>query len=533
MNKENSVLSLYVTKAIYEADRPYRYPNDEAHEGSGFIIDIVKGLVATNAHVVSDAISIVGRLPRTGKRDLSLEVLGISREKDLAVCKISSEDISLITQGMKKTDYHLLNLTFGDSMKVKAGDSVITLGYPLGQENIKITTGVISGFEIVPEESNELSEIEDSYLRSPSYIQISAAINPGNSGGPLLNSKGEVIGINAAGYLYAQNIGFAIPSRTFLAIYSELISSPFLKMPTLGLEWCKTSRELMKMQTGSSATYGIYVRSFYPDSCFDLLQKGDIIRRLDYVDMFWNRNGESSNLSPIKDLKTNGTVVTVFFDRFGMTNKIGMLKNVDEPDDTKIEFERIFTDRRMTLGEVMDMVPIGTKLTLNICREQNWYKLKTDYIFVESDRIPHIYPRIHPYDYEIVAGICVCNLDMAHIQLFENLSCFLDDSKNRYQKHVVIVQVFPDTNAFKTQVLKPGHLIKSILGYNSNFELISDSHRAILSLEDVRHILHLRPDILQITTTDDCTFMVSASIFMKQDQNVLKNYQISHKYLFD
>ena len=154
-------------------------------------------------------------------------------------------------------------------MDVNNADEVLTIGYPLGQENIKYTTGVVSGFDVIKMKDEELGLREDSISRNSSYIQITAALNGGNSGGPLLNSKGKVIGINAAGYLFAQNVGYAIPSRTFLSIYCDLIKSTVVKMPTLALEWNKSSPELMEMKTGNEKTHGIFVRKVHPDSCVD------------------------------------------------------------------------------------------------------------------------------------------------------------------------------------------------------------------------------------------------------------------------
>lgn len=524
----NSVLSLRVIKAIYRPDRPYLNPTDKEIKGSAFIIDIEKGLVVTNAHIVGNAISIIGRLPILGRRDISLELLGICREKDLAICKIL--DLSLVTSAFSKGDLNKLNLKFGDSMEVKAEDIVTALGYPLDSSNIKITNGLVSGFEIL-DDNKTLNEIEDSFLRSPSYIQISAPINHGNSGGPLLNRKGEVIGIITSGYPEAQNIGYAIPSRTFLAIYNELINNQVVDLPTLGLEWSRTNRELMKKQTGTSSTYGIYVRKIYPDSCFDLLEKGDIIRRIDYLDMFWDERGNSKSPFSLDSLKLNGVLVTIFLDRFGLTTKICKLKNPDESDDAKIEFEKILTERKMELSEVMDMVPIGTDITINLCRAGSWYKLKSKYISTPSERIPRVYPRITPYQYEIFAGLCLTNLDSSHFEIFENLSSFEQDPINRYRRYVIIVQVFSESSAGKSQILKAGHLIKSILAYDKNLELIADSNRIISSLDDVHHILHLRPTQLQITTTDDSTFLISTSTISKEDKDIISNYKINHKYL--
>jgi S1-C subfamily serine protease len=529
MDKANSVICLTVTKAIYNFKRPYQNFKDRESVGSSFLIDAIKGYVVTNAHVVSNCISIVGRLPKMGKKDISLELIGICREKDLAVLKINSADLALITNGMTALEIANLNLKFADSMSVKAGDKVKTIGYPLDSTSVKITTGIVSGFERV-ENDEDGSDREDAISRTPTYIQISAAINPGNSGGPLLNSNGEVIGINAAGYLYAQNIGYAIPSRTFLAIYPELLKTGIVNMPTLALDWCKTNREIMKKQTGSSSTYGIYVRKVYPDTCCDVLEKGDIIRRIDYMDTFWKFNGETNKSAfHLIEHKEPGVLVTIFIDRFGMSTKIGRLKNPSEPDENKIEFDKIFTERKMEISEIMDMVPVGSDIYLNMCRMNEgkpvWYMLKTKYVYTPNDRIPYIFPTLTSIDYEIFGGICVTELNMDVMKKFDSLKCYRSELSNLYKRQVIIVQIFPETTAYKTDSIKPGQLLKSVYGYNSNMELLKESYRAIQTLEDVRHVLRLRPDYIEITCTDNSVFLFSTA--QKEDQLIRERYHIN------
>ncbi|GAH09292.1 unnamed protein product, partial [marine sediment metagenome] len=140
-------------------------------------------------------------------------------------------------------------------------------------------------------------------------------------------------------------------------------------------------------------------------------EKGDIIRRIDYTDLCWKSDG-SSNVN-LENIGKQKTLVTVFLDRFGMTNKIVKLKDPDELDETKIEFETVFTEKVLSLSEVMDMVPINSKLILNICRNQQWYKLKTEYIVMSSERLTW-----ESSGYEILAGLCVANLTRDYLNIF-------------------------------------------------------------------------------------------------------------------
>lgn len=500
----NSVLQLKIIKAIYEPSTPYTNPKQMIFFGSGFIIDIKRGFIITSAHIVSDAISIIGRLPKTGDMDITIELIGISREKDLALCKIKHDDLLYIIRGL--TDICELNMMFDDSMNMTHGDSILTIGYPLGQSKIKYTNGIISGFESI---KHQFGNAEDTISRSPTYIQITAAINPGNSGGPLLNKNGKVIGIISGGCPCTQNISYAIPSRTFLAIFHSLLKEPIVKSPTLALNWSTTNRDLMKLKTGSSSTYGIYVRSIHPDSVPNRLLEGDIIRRIEYEDPFW---GSYENFDVTNENFKNTVPVSVFLDRYGMTTCIGELedpKNVDNP-----ELKQIFTSRKLYLSEVMDMIPINSNITFDICRDGKWYNLKTKYSYIKSDRIQHIYPHIKKVDYEIFGGIVCCNLNMSHLYKYNNLNYIMTDDKAKYKKQVVIVQIFPNTNAGKSQILKPGHLINKL-----NDQDVSD-------LEDIRRILRDHPSTLSIHTNDNSLFLIDTSTVITEDKKSIMKYNI-------
>lgn len=572
MDKSNAVLSLRVVKGKYDYCKPYRDCKEKSSRGSGFILDIKEGIVVTNFHVIENAISINGRLPSLGQKDISLCVLGTCREKDVALLKIN--DLNMLA------DESIPSLKFADSMMCQPGEPVIALGYPYDSERVKMTTGIFSGMGVADitsdDNKNGIVEKEDSYNRPPTYLQISAPINPGYSGGPLLNYKGEVIGINSAGYEGAQNIGYAIPSRVFAVIFPQLLKNLLVKMPNAGFSFCSTNRELMKCLTGTSSTYGIYVTSVDPDTCFDLLEKGDIIRRLDYRDIFWKISSKDSSkeikgkLEKEENFLRNftdgdlekGTLVTVFFDRFGLSTKIGKLKNPDEVDDDKLEFEVVFTDRKMNLNEIMDIIPIGTELTLNICRlgrnEDNkivpsWYKLNTKYTPHETnkERIRYALPgwsnssnsnSLTTQNFEIFAGCCFMNLCKQHF-FSSNGGLNIDSSKDFTKYHVIISHIFPDSSVAKTQSLYPGNIVTRLCGYNGNWEL--ETEKEIYTLEDVKNFLHcikkknldklckVSIEYLQIHTSDDRTCFVSVNIAIQEDISILKNFNVRCKYFFE
>ena len=164
----------------------------EQNIGSGFIIS-KDGLIITNKHVVADTTASYKVLDNDNKK---YDVEKIYRDplNDLAILKITASNLK--------------PLPLGDSSKIKLGQIAIAIGTPLGEFKNTVTQGIISG---VGRGINTSSPYEGYVEKLDHVIQTDAAINPGNSGGPLLNSKGQTIGINTAIAQEGQNIGFAIP----------------------------------------------------------------------------------------------------------------------------------------------------------------------------------------------------------------------------------------------------------------------------------------------------------------------------------
>lgn len=158
--------------------------------GTGFIWD-KNGLVVTNYHVVQGATRIIIELQ--DRSEWEAEIIGVAPEKDLAVLRIEAPPEQLVT------------LPLGDSTELEIGRKVLAIGNPFGLDTT-LTTGVVSAL------GREIASTGNRKIRN--VIQTDAAINPGNSGGPLLNSLGQLIGVNAAIYSpsgASAGIGFAIP----------------------------------------------------------------------------------------------------------------------------------------------------------------------------------------------------------------------------------------------------------------------------------------------------------------------------------
>ena len=183
--------------------------------GSGFVFD-KKGHIITNAHVVKDSSKVV--VTFLDGRSYNAEIIGTDEFTDLAIIKVNA-------------DLVLLNpLSIGDSSKLKVGEQIAAIGNPFGLSG-SMTSGIVSQLgRLLPSGAGSYS--------IPDVIQTDAAINPGNSGGPLLNMRGEIVGINTAIQSTTgefTGVGFSIPSQTVAKIVPTLIEKGEYKHPWIGI----------------------------------------------------------------------------------------------------------------------------------------------------------------------------------------------------------------------------------------------------------------------------------------------------------
>src|ERR671921_1434486 len=226
--------------------------------GSGVIIDS-RCHVLTNNHVVDDAQRL--KITLTDGRIFNGKVIGTDETTDLAVVKLDSTE-------------SLPFATLGNSDDLKIGQIVVAIGNPFGLTGgPTITAGIISAL-------NRKLQFENGILE---LIQTDASINPGNSGGPLINTKGEIIGINTAKMPYAQGIGFSVPINVAKTIMMDLIENGRVtKRLWVGISTIKITKQLADyyiLPTEEGALIA-QVQSNSPAYYSDL-RKGDIIESLD------------------------------------------------------------------------------------------------------------------------------------------------------------------------------------------------------------------------------------------------------------
>ncbi|MBU3594156.1 DegQ family serine endoprotease [Polynucleobacter sp. 71A-WALBACH] len=218
--------------------------------GSGFIIDS-SGMILTNAHVVEGANTIYVTL--TDKREYKAKLLGMDKRTDVAVVKIDARDLP--------------KLPLGDSSRVRVGEWVLAIGSPFGLENT-VTAGIVSA------KSRDTGD----YLP---FIQTDVAVNPGNSGGPLLNTAGQVIGINSqifsrsGGYM---GISFAIPIDEAMRVADQLRTNGKMTRGRIGVALGEMTKEIAE-SLGLGKPRGAYVRNVEPGgpAAVGGIESGDVI----------------------------------------------------------------------------------------------------------------------------------------------------------------------------------------------------------------------------------------------------------------
>ena len=237
----------------------------ERGTGSGFVLS-KDGRIVTNAHVVEGA-DMVDVTLKDG-RTFEGKVLGVDTLTDVAVIQLEAQNLPVAPIGTAET--------------LIPGQWAIAIGNPLGLDNT-VTVGIVSAIG----RSSAQVGISDKRVR---FIQTDAAINPGNSGGPLLNDRGEVIGINTAIRANAQGLGFAIPIETALRVATQISTSGSAEHPFLGIQMLDLSEEVRdELNTDSNLPFevtreaGVLILQVLPNSpaAASGFQPGDVILTID------------------------------------------------------------------------------------------------------------------------------------------------------------------------------------------------------------------------------------------------------------
>jgi serine protease Do len=393
----DTVVQLFVQLSAIDLLEPYKTPQQGSAVGSGFFIND-EGYLITNAHVVISAKTVWGQIPSLGKHIIDMEVIGMSPERDLALLRVTQEGRELITRELGGIPY----LPLGDSDLVRRSDDVLAIGYPLGQQSLKSTNGIISGHE-------------------HHLIQMSAAINPGSSGGPLLNIKGEVVGVNSSGITEAQNVGYAIPINTLKTILHDLYEVKILRKPFLGVRFNNSTETLTKF-LGNPLPGGCYVIETIKSSP---LEKAGVMRG----DMIYEINGHA----------------------------------VDMYGDMSVPW----SEDKISIIDYPVRLSIGDPINLVVFRKGQKKQFTVTLELPELQAIRSIYPGYETIDYEIFGGMVVQELNVNLIRLLGDHATGLRkyaELKHQSEPVLIITHVFPDTQLYRGRNLPIGATLNEING---------------------------------------------------------------------
>jgi len=238
-----------ITQKVVEYDFFFTPVPTDGGTGSGCMLDL-DGNILTNYHVIESADSLEVSLPdRTKYR---AKVIGFDKQNDLAIIRL-----------VNAPKERLHPIALGDSSSLKVGQKVLAIGNPLGLQNT-LTTGIVSSL------GRRLNTDDGTLVDN--VIQTDAAINPGNSGGPLLNSAGEMVGINTSIFTIrgggSIGIGFAIPSNTIRRVVTELIREGRVRRAWFGIEGYELNADLAS-ELNLPVNDGILIAKVYRGSSAD------------------------------------------------------------------------------------------------------------------------------------------------------------------------------------------------------------------------------------------------------------------------
>ena len=398
INKYNlTIVRIRVHKLDFNWLEPYNKNSSYESIGTGFFIN-KEGYILTNLHVVNKGIKVYIQIPESGNKTYDSDIISVYPKLDVALLKIKNYN----------NEFYL---EFANSDSVLKGELSLALGYPLGQNKLKITSGIISG-------------IQDG------DIQTDSPINKGNSGGPLLNKYNKVIGINYAGYDDAQNIGYSIPINYVKLILGDMYKTKLINFPVLCCVFNNTNNILLKLT--KLCNEGYYVSNVLKNGTFDLanIKNGDIICSFDdkkidnYGEIFIEKLNTKIHISNYLKYKKVNDIVNIILIRDISNN------NFQNKNNIKL---------------------VNTKIKL---LPNSYYKIR-DYHFQYEN-----------IDYQILGGLVMMELTNNHLNSFEDK----ENTKlnkynkiyNKLEKKIIITHILKGSKVSEDNIFKPPQILISI-----------------------------------------------------------------------
>lgn len=411
---EDKVCRIYADSIEMNFQIPFMMNPPNRGQGTGFFID-KHGYFLTCAHVVDNATRIYIEIPSHGSKKYEAEVVGICFDLDTALLRVKEKGVKI------RSCFRL-----GDSKRLSQGDHVNVIGFPANfmdgeaqitiENNLKITEGIISGFQY-------------------GKIQTDAPINAGNSGGPLVNHRGEVVGINSSKVVdqSIENVGYSVPMHHVKVVLKEMYSrekasqqKKMVEVPSLGGEFCNGSEGYLGDREG------VFVSKVYKGGFLEKvgIEAGDVILSLDGKKM----------------------------DHYGKFLR-------EEYLGSKTDLDYFLND-----------YAVGEKMRVEYLRDG---KMKR----VVGKLMPHqlpvriLYHIYEPIEYILCGSMVLMNLALNHVLLMPITGAEYLKVSKRAEEKVVISYIYPNSTINKMDILKTFDVISKIDGVE------------IKNLEDVKKAL--------------------------------------------
>ena len=416
---DDLVVRCKIQKIELDWKEPFNTKKGYESIGSGFFID-KEGHILTNYHVVSDSIKVNIQLPKYGNETYDCDIISVFPKIDVALLKVKN---------YKNKDY----LELGDSDLIKKGDLSLVLGYPLGLDKLKMTSGIVSGYQ-------------------DGDIQTDSPINSGNSGGPLLNKNNKVIGINYAAYDDAQNIGFAIPINYVKIVLEDMKKTKIINYPVLGANFNNSNKTLFVLNNNKECNQGFYISNIFENGPFYNagIKVGDILCSFD-----------------------NKKV-----DNFG---EIFLKKN----------------NSKFFIGDYLNFKKIGDKIPLKILRNNKIINKQIILGDNKFYKIRDMFKNYDNIDYQIFGGLIMMNLCNNHFDEFKkkkNIQVY-NNIINKTKGKVIITSILEGSKLSNQDIFDTPIILNEVNGKEvTNLNDLRNNLKNILQENNIKYFSFLTDD---------------------------------------
>lgn len=448
---------------------PYKNRDTKKSIGSGFFIDR-EGHILTCSHVIQNSQKIYIEIPDEGDKKIEVVVKGLCPEFDIAL---------LQTVNYKNEEFYDLH-SREEIYTMKPGKEVYAIGFPLGQDNLKFTKGIISG-------------------RQNSLIQTDTPINPGNSGGPLL-LDGKVIGINTSIILFTNNIGYATPISFYYIIQNELFQAGedrLIMRPHAGIHFQNSNEALLEMNK-CKCLGGILVKDVFKGSPISKsgIQKGDIICKVNNI--------------PV--------------DNYGL-----------------FEFE--WFNEKMRLPDILKTVKKGENIKIDFWRGKKLFQksFKFTLFKLPMDKKYPLFER-EKIDFEVFGGMIFMEMTDNHLALImDNLERDFSNNNQMSKIYTNLLQYLSPENKRESKVIIT-HIFPN--SYVKNFSIIDDfdiidtiNKKKVRKLDDFRKYIRQTKKIgnkefITFTTEINNSIVLSVKELLKEEKVFSETYKYNISPLF-